>query len=108
MKKSELAILVKTIFPDLREWQFKTSDLTVYPRALYWGYVRSAIRASGTAYEKSETVQVSIFSIIPDEPTVGLLEDLMLENGINPEIYVEFNENDKIFHYYTSVNCDRS
>ncbi|MPW26403.1 hypothetical protein GC105_11445 [Alkalibaculum sp. M08DMB] len=105
--KNELAAKVKIIFTNLREWQFREEDLSVFPRALYWGYARSSIRASGNTYEKTETVQISVFSKVPDELKVDKLEDLLIELGINTDIFVEFNENDKIFHYYTGVECER-
>ena len=107
MTKQELAESVKAIFPNLREWAFKESDLNVFPRALYWGYVRSGVRSSGTTYSKDETVQISVFSLVPDESKVDELEELLINIGIQPEIFVEFNENDRIFHFYMGVQCER-
>ena len=107
MTKNEFATLVKTIFPNLREWMFKDSDLNTFPRALYWGYVRSGSRASGKTYSKEETVQISVFSISPKEPTVDALEELLITHGYDPEIFIEFNDADRIFHYYMGVQCER-
>lgn len=107
MTKKELAAAIKMIFPDLREWYFRDSDKSVYPRALYWGYVKSAVRSSGTAYVKTETVQISVFSLFPEEVKVNELEDLLLSLGFNSDIYVEFNEDDRVFHYYMAVECER-
>jgi len=107
MTKKELSNIIKSIFPNLREWSFRESDLATFPRSLYWGYVRGGTRASGITYSKDEMVQISVFSLIPDEPKVDELENVLIQYGFNPEIYVEFNENDRIFHYYVGVQCER-
>ncbi|MBF7097579.1 hypothetical protein [Alkalibacter mobilis] len=107
MTKAELATLVKTVFPSLREWAFRESDLNTFPRALYWGYARSGTRASGLTYSKDETVQISVFSLSPNEVKVDELEYILIEHGFAPEIFIEFNETDRIFHYYLGVQCER-
>lgn len=107
MTKKQLSDLVKIIFPETREWAFREEDKNKFPRALYWGYVRGGTRASGKTYAKNEMVQISIFSLSPNEPKVDDIEELLVENGLSPDILIEFNETDKVFHFYMGINCER-
>lgn len=75
----------------------------VFPYAVYWDFLWDYTMASGEDYEETETYQVSMFSKHPREPKVIAFRNKLKSEGIFVEFQKEYNQVDRVFHYYLSL-----
>ena len=105
MNKSELSKMLHEVTDAVNEWESSNLNKKKSERLVYWPIADEKIVASSEEYEKKRTYQISIFtSIPPDNSTVvKRLKEIFEKNDILSTIYYEFNEKDRIFHTYTSL-----
>lgn len=75
----------------------------VYPRVVYWDYIIQDRVASGREYDALVTYQISHFSRYPRDYTLNLLRSRLRQAGLFPQIFVEYIEEDRVFHSYFSL-----
>lgn len=113
MTLDEIILLVEETGLPCQKWQWKENEekgytMATYPRCVVWPYVHSCVKASGDAYMKTQTVQISVYSKNElEEKVLGAegLENILLSKQMPYDgIYQEFNETDQVFHYYLGID----
>lgn len=105
MTKEELSALLHSVCGAVNEGIASKKNENVYPRIIYWDYVWEDVLASGETYEDLNTYQISVFSLDApqkNETLLNLRKELR-EAGEHPTIYHEYNDSDKVWHSYMSL-----
>lgn len=74
-----------------------------YPRIVYWDYIIQDRVASGREYDALVTYQISHFSKRPRSHSLNVLRSKLRQVGLFPQIFVEYIEEDRVFHSYFSL-----
>ena len=111
MKKTELSEILHKPGKPVNEGVTDTKNEKTYPRIDYFPIAWSNNMASGEDYSGVDMYQISIYSKTAPNRKTGIVSDIkriLNERGIYPEIYHEFNLEDRLWHSYfeIGVNAD--
>lgn len=59
--------------------------------------------ASGDDYENQVTYQISFYSKRTMDPKLVELRQILRDEGLHPDIYIEHIDKDKVWHSYFSM-----
>lgn len=105
LSKQDLHDWLVAIFGEqaVKEQEMAIDGWGVFPYAVYWDFLWSYQMASGSDYERTETHQISMFSKHPREEKVLTFRSKLESEGIYVDLQKEYNPDDRVFHYYLSV-----
>lgn len=103
MTKEELSKILHSVGVPVNEGITDTKNEKTYPRIDYFEIAWEDVMSSGEEYTEQDTYQISLYARKMRCKELLLLRKLLRGNGLHPIIYHEFNQEERLWHSYMSV-----